>query len=216
MSRLIPVGNYFNAHIPFETLFDEVITLPRDYRALDFKFQKGDVLLFGGGEDISPSLYNQKPSMFCGAGVQLSNRDYIESEMFTLAEENDIPMIGICRGAQLVCALSGGSLYQHVDKHAGSDHLMTTSEGTVLNVCSAHHQMMNPLDTKHEILAWSTEVLSNVHIIEGEKNLQVDMEPEVVFFKKTKALGIQYHPEFMALHDDAVEYARQLVLKYCL
>jgi gamma-glutamyl-gamma-aminobutyrate hydrolase PuuD len=86
----------------------------------------------------------------------------------------------------------------------------------VLSVCSAHHQMMNPFDTKHELIAWATEVLSPVHLIEGEKNLDVKVEPEVVWFPETKALGIQYHPEFMRPEDEAVSYSVELVKKYLL
>lgn len=214
MSRLIAVGNYFGAHNPFENLFKE--TLVVKHGNIFPKLKKGDVVLFGGGEDISPTLYNQKPSRYSGSGKIISNRDAHEVEIFKLAVAADVPILGICRGAQLVCALSGGSLYQHVNAHAGKDHDMTTSEGTVLNVCSVHHQMMNPFGTQHELLGWSSEVLSNVHLIEEEENVPVEIEPEVVFFKDTKALAIQYHPEFMAANDEAVEYARKLVSTYLI
>lgn len=212
MNRLVAVGNYFGAHNPFENLFKETVVLKPGLSGI--KFKKDDVVLFGGGEDISPTLYNQKPSRYSGSGKLISNRDAYEVEIFKSAVAAGASILGICRGAQLICALSGGSLYQHVNAHAGRDHKMTTSEGTVLNVCSVHHQMMNPMGTKHELLGWSTDILSNVHIIEEEENVPVEVEPEVVFFNDTKALAIQYHPEFMASNDEAVEYARKLVTKY--
>lgn len=213
MSRLVCFGNYYNAQKPFEKLFATSVVLPRDTSA--FEFKKGDVLLLGGGEDISPSLYKQKPSRYCGATKQLSNRDVFEKNIFDIAVKSNVPILGICRGAQLICALSGGSLYQHVNHH-GTSHEMTTNEGTVLSVSSVHHQMMNPLATKHELLAWSTKVLSNVHLIENDDDVPVEIEPEVVFFKDTNALAIQYHPEFMNEHEDGVEYARKVVSKYLL
>lgn len=217
MSRLISVGNFYNAHAPFATLFDTCLEVnPSTFLKAGGKLSKGDVVLFGGGADISPAIYNQKASRYSGATDLLSRRDKEEIEFFVEAKSLGIPMLGICRGAQLLCALSGGSLYQHVNHHAGQDHDMTTSEGTVLNVCSVHHQMMNPAGTKHELLAWSREVLSNVHLIEKEENVPVEVEPEVVFFPETKALAIQYHPEFMQTNDPAVEYARELVSKLLL
>lgn len=213
MSRLVAVGNFYGAHVPFQALFDTTIVAKPQNKYVP---EKGDVLLFGGGEDISPSLYNQKPNRYCGADSQLSLRDAWESDMFKIAVAHKVPMIGICRGAQLLCALSGGSLYQHVTHHAGSDHAMETSEGTVLKVCSVHHQMMNPHNTKHKMLGWAREVLSPVHLVENEKNVEVEIEPEVVYFEDTNALAIQYHPEFMYDGEEAVEYARQMVTKYLL
>lgn len=213
MSRLICFGNYYNAQKPFVPLFKEVVRLAVD--TADFKFKKGDVLLLGGGEDISPKLYKQKPSRYTGARAVLSDRDMYEKNIFEIAVAAGVPTIGICRGAQLVCALSGGSLYQHVTNH-GVTHDMTTNEGTVLSVSSVHHQMMNPIGAKHELLAWSTNVRSNVHLIEDEQNLEVEVEPEVIYFKDTKALGIQYHPEFMGDYEAGVGYARNLVATYLM
>jgi len=211
--RLVAVGRYYNVHQPFMKLFDslEVIGFGNSV-----ELKKGDVVLFGGGEDISPSLYKQKPSRYCGATERLSQRDILEKSIFEQAKLLNIPMIGVCRGAQLLCALNGGSLYQHVNNHAGRDHDMITNTGDILNVCSVHHQMMNPMGTKHELLAWSSHILSNVHLIENEENLAVDVEPEVVYFTETKSLAIQYHPEFMSDDDLAVEYSRNLVSKFII
>lgn len=219
MKRLVAIGNFYGAHDPFVNLFDEAVIFQLKRasfeEATNFKLTKDDVILFGGGEDISPTLYKQKASRFSGATVYLSTRDKLEKFFFDKAKELDIPMIGICRGAQLLCALSGGSLYQHVNMH-GNGHEIDTNTGQTLYVSSVHHQMMNPLGTKHELIAWSKNILSNVHLIEGEQNLEVTVEPEVVYFKDTKALAIQYHPEFMSEQDDGYKYAQDLVTNYIL
>jgi putative glutamine amidotransferase len=215
MKRLVSIGNHFDAKWPFEHLFSEVVII-NSYNFTDVNLTKDDVLIFGGGEDISPTMYNQKPSRYCGAGEQLSHRDQLEMLMFNNAVKAGAKMIGICRGAQLVCALSGGSLYQHVVGHAGRNHNMVTKDGTVLDVCSVHHQMMNPFATKHELIGWAEEVISQVHLVEGDKNLEVKVEPEIVWFEDTQALGIQYHPEFMDANDEAVKYSVELVKQYLL
>ena len=219
MKRLVAIGNFYGAHEPYAYLFKNVVVFPAIRgsieQASDFNLTKDDVLLFGGGEDISPTLYKQRASRFTGASNELSKRDVLEKLFFDKAVALNIPMIGICRGAQLLCALSGGSLYQHVNKH-GNGHEVDTNTGQTVYVSSVHHQMMNPLGTKHELIAWSKEILSNVHLVEGEQNLDVTVEPEVVYFQDTKALAIQYHPEFMSEQDEGYKYAQDLVNKYIL
>lgn len=215
--RLVAVGNFYGAHAPYIKMFKDVVVLSlrNAEDVFEFKLQPDDVLLFGGGEDISPSLYKQKASRYSGASNELSYRDKVETYFFNEGRKLNLPMIGICRGAQLLCALSGGSLYQHVNQH-GTAHDVTTNDGRNILVSSVHHQMMNPLGTKHELIAWSREVRSNVHLVEGEVNLEADVEPEVIFFPDTKALAIQYHPEFMSESDEGYAYAQGLVQTYIL
>jgi gamma-glutamyl-gamma-aminobutyrate hydrolase PuuD len=110
--------------------------------------------------------------------------------------------------------LSGGSLYQHVDNHAGRSHYIITNDKRTISVSSAHHQMMNPEGTKFECLAMSAKLLSTKHLVEGDKDVPVEVEYEVVWFPETKALAMQYHPEFMPSHSNGYQYARELVVKY--
>ena len=93
---------------------------------------------------------------------------------------------------------------------------MTTKDNLDIHVCSVHHQMMNPFKTNHELIAWASTILSDVHLIEGEKNIDVEVEPEVIYFKDIKGLAIQYHPEFMSDTSEAVVYSVGLVEKYLL
>ncbi len=215
MKRLISVGNAFGAASPFSSLFEKTVVLRRG-DILEKPITKDDTVIFCGGEDISPTLYNQKPNRYCGATETLSSRDLWELEMYILAEKAGASMIGICRGAQLMCALNGGSLYQHVTNHSGSNHKMTTNEGETIEVCSVHHQMMNPMNTEHEVLAWATTIISTVHLGEKEKDIPVEIEPEVIYFPKTRGIAIQYHPEFMNGKEKGVQYARDVVSKYLL
>lgn len=210
--RLVGIGNHYGIVPALADVFQTTAIFTGKENE---KLQKGDVVVFGGGEDISPFLYNQVPSIYTSASSP-SRRDLLESVYFNMAKENKIPMIGICRGAQLICALAGGSLIQHVTNHAGRDHKMMTDTGREIVVCSVHHQMMNPFGTKHKLLAWASQVLSKFHLIEGEKNVKMEKEPEVVFFEDIKALGIQYHPEFMVASDEAVIYAKELIKEYIL
>lgn len=211
MERLVSCGNHYGVATALADVFNSVkVVSDFEVKELGFEFEDGDVLLFGGGEDISPTIYNQAPSQYCHASSQLSRRDTFEMFMYKKALENKIPMIGVCRGAQLICAASGGTLIQHVNGH-GKAHTMTTKEGTVLDISSVHHQMMDPVGTKHELIAWATEALSNVYITEKERLLKIEVEPEIVYFHDVKGLAIQWHPEFMSSEDEAVIYVKKLI-----
>lgn len=71
-----------------------------------------DGLLLTGGDDISPLVYGDTPIK----EVDLFNpdRDQFEIKLFRSALENDIPVLGICRGLQLMNVALGGSLYQDI------------------------------------------------------------------------------------------------------
>jgi len=162
-----------------------------------------DALVVWGGEDISPSLYNQAVHPYTSAGAAPSRRDRIEWALMQAAAKKGIPIIGICRGAQMLCAFSGGTLYQHVNNHGvGRGHEAECDDGSIITVSSLHHQMMNPTNTEHELIAWSKEIRSDVHL-DANGDQPVEIEPEYVYFPKVKGHAIQWHPEFQAKEDGA-------------
>lgn len=172
-----------------------------------------DALVIWGGEDISPTLYNEKPTKHCYADEELSQRDVLEAEACRSAIERGIPIIGVCRGAQLLCALAGGKLVQDVSNH-GSSHAIKTDDGRSIITSSVHHQMMYPFGMKPEdykIIAWSEEARSKHY--EGVEEAP-PVEPEIVFFPKIKGLAIQGHPEFMSRGSEFVVYVNDLVKEY--
>lgn len=182
-----------------------------------------DALVIWGGEDISPSIYSDSVSRYTYAPSVPSRRDRIEMDACSAAIKRDIPIIGVCRGAQLVCALAGGRLVQHVNGHGGS-HLMETNEGRHITTTSVHHQMMYPFDVDHVMLAWAAPNRSEVYETGDSTtgraaiNMRGKVEPEVVWFPGIKALAIQGHPEFVGNPDTSpfVQYCLQLVDQYIL
>ena len=169
------------------------------------------ILILHGGSDISPSIYNHKPSKHTGADNELSVRDLSEVLLARRAIELGIPIYGICRGAQLACALAGGSLIQHVTGHVGGSHKVKTTTSVVLSTTTCHHQMMNPWEINHELLAWAAPNQSSCYIVEEEKQVEMQVEPEVVFFPEIKCLAIQGHPEWMAKDSPFVQYCLNLI-----
>lgn len=178
-----------------------------------------DALVIWGGGDISPTLYNSGVARWCGASAELSRNDKVESAAISAAITRGIPIIGVCRGAQLCCAMAGGKLIQHVDGHAGGNHEITDNKGNKHITTSVHHQMMYPWDVDHELIAWSSSRRSRVYqtdLTDVDPVACEKVEPEIVWFPKIKALAIQGHPEFMRDDDPFVNYCMTLVDQYIL
>lgn len=163
-----------------------------------------DGILFTGGGDISPLYFGENPT---GKINSISTRrDFIELKLFKKAWEKNMPMLGICRGLQLINVALGGTLYQDIDSqfegvlgHHPNDilrdelyHTVKLKEGSSLfdifktdeiGVNSFHHQAIKQLGKGLTISALSCE-----GIIEGvEAN------------DKRFVVGVQWHPEALTV-----------------
>jgi gamma-glutamyl-gamma-aminobutyrate hydrolase PuuD len=168
---------------------------------------KADLVVFEGGTDVNPALYGDK----LGKYTQEPDirRDKRETAMFVEAVKRGIPMLGVCRGSQLLCVLSGGSLIQH-QSHPYM-HLATTSEGNDIIINSTHHQTQYPFDLKefeeYHLLAWA-DGLSDFHLDGSNKEIkgETKKEVEIAYYPKVRALAIQCHPESMSKHNHAASF----------
>ena len=181
---------------------------------------RADVFHFTGGADIGPGLYSHQPIPGTHSS---SDRDAKELAAFVEAKRLGIPMTGFCRGAQLLCSLTGGTLYQDVDNHAGRSHPIRDIEsGNVFNVLSVHHQVMNPAKDAR-VLCEGPGIWTYRRYWDPESEMEVadayptDREPEVVFFPSIKGLGVQSHPEWMNTDSALVQtfwrYFEELVME---
>lgn len=164
------------------------------------------LLVLHGGEDISPLIYGER-SVYAQAADHLSRRDAAEIQFVEQARILGIPILGICRGAQLLCCLGGGSLWQDVSNHAGRNHeLLFRGETYWTN--SVHHQMMRPTEDM-EILA----VSPNRSPIKYDESEHEDLgdEPEIVYIPDLKALCVQGHPEWLGSTAPLVQITNQLM-----
>lgn len=156
-----------------------------------------DYLLLWGGVDINPEIYKQQPH----PNTQRPNnhRDLTEIMAVREAIDNGIPIIGVCRGAQLLCALNGGTLYQHTNDHGCSHDVYTDDQHghieIIKRVAAGHHQVMNP---KGNFVVYGYDGReSTVYESDGSVAIKLEHAPEVVWWPDTKCLGIQPHPEWM-------------------
>jgi gamma-glutamyl-gamma-aminobutyrate hydrolase PuuD len=213
--KILGYSPWGNAHsiAPFNQLFDQ----SKD--CFKYGMEGIDAFILWGGTDIHPSLYNEEPNTYSGAPREPSERDLFEWTALKYCKANNIPTIGICRGAQMQCAFAGGKLFQHVTGHTSGNHPMETTDGQILSTTSAHHQMLDLRNTNHELLAWSKNNLSKVYYgrdsaSEAFTHSAAFREPEVVYFPDIKGLAIQGHPEWAHEEGPFVKYCLDKVQEY--
>ena len=79
-----------------------------------------DGVILTGGEDINPLEYNDSPNLkLCGPLDYY--RDTLERKIFDYAFKNKIPLIGICRGMQMINVVTGGTLYGDLPTQIGTE-----------------------------------------------------------------------------------------------
>jgi gamma-glutamyl-gamma-aminobutyrate hydrolase PuuD len=157
---------------------------------------KKDCLVLWGGEDIATEIYNETPQTY-QSPYQKTKRDNHEISFIQKALSLNIPMIGVCRGAQLINCVLGGKLIQDIKHHCGPAHSLHTYENELITTNSAHHQAL--------IVTEEAEVLA--------KSIDKYKIPEIVWYPKYKALLIQGHPEWKSLPKSGRNFFNSLIKK---
>lgn len=159
---------------------------------------KATIVQFTGGADVSPSLYGQKAHPKTRPNIE---RDRREVMIFGHCVANAIPMSGICRGAQFINVMCGGSMWQDVDGHIlpGTHEVIDEINTEVFDATSTHHQIMRP--NKRAMVLASAYIskkrecydAKDMLICSHSKNSEGD--PEIVYYAEENALCFQPHPE---------------------
>jgi putative glutamine amidotransferase len=159
-----------------------------------------DGLILAGGADIDPATYGAQPHAETRNTVP--RRDEFEIALARRAIERDLPLLGICRGMQLINVAQGGTLLQHLPEayghhehrralgtFDGADHDVRLQEGSLAaraagealhGTLSHHHQGVDRLGEGLRVTGWSV----------------LDDLPEALEVpEKRFALGVQWHPE---------------------
>lgn len=178
--------------------------------------EEADMVVFEGGEDVSPEYYNEPAHKTTSPNKA---RDIKEWKEMQLAVSLNKPILCICRGAQLACAFAGGRLVQHMENN-DYIHPIKTSTGESITVTSLHHQAQFPFvlpETDYKILGWA-ENESSYHLDGEDKEMNPPKECEIVYYTKLNCLGIQSHPEMCyppikLWEKTMIDYMQELVIK---
>ena len=168
-----------------------LFVLPLSQRAADYA-QALDGLVLQGGADISPLVYGEAPQKPEWAGDPM--RDGYEIELVRAFSAAGKPVLGICRGAQLINVALGGSLHQDIpahrsddyDQHAHEVHLEPGSglarlygETGPRRVVSIHHQAIKRLAPGLQVEARAEDgVIEAVRGTRGNYLCAVQWHPE--------------------------------------
>ena len=103
--------------------------MPAGLPAADAVLDRLDAVLFPGGLDVDPSNYGQSPSP--ALGRVNADLDELEGPLARLAAERGLPIMGVCRGHQMVNVALGGTLYQDIvsDGLSSFDHWAPIERG---------------------------------------------------------------------------------------
>lgn len=165
-----------------------------------------DGIIFAGGCDIDPSCYEEERIPECNASSLL--RDESEMLMMKLALEADIPILGICRGSQMINVVMGGTLYQDIPSQLNTSvvHKQAISGGK-----PTHSVSILP-DTPLAQLLGKTELMVNSYhhqcIKDAAPGMQImakaqDGVIEAFCFPEKRFLwGVQWHPEMSLAYDE--------------
>ncbi|MDR1675983.1 MAG: gamma-glutamyl-gamma-aminobutyrate hydrolase family protein [Tannerella sp.] len=181
-----------------------------DTRALRRIVMQLDGLILSGGEDVDPLWYGETPHRYLGKVDSL--RDAYEFRLLKLASDRNMPVLGICRGEQVMNVYFGGTLYQDIPsqrkENAGTKHRQElppdevshtvsvvpgsrlaaiVGEGTKA-VNSLHHQSVREVAPGFRVTAYAPD--SVVEAIEA--------------WPVRPALGVQWHPEQLTMAGDTV------------
>lgn len=179
-----------------------IIPTCTDKNVIKEQIQNIDALILSGGHDITPYFYGEEPHQ--KLGEILPDRDKFDFQLLREAEQKQIPILGICRGAQIISVYHGGSLYQDLSEHPAltikhdqhqtpelETHSVTIESGSLfeqifqtntMHVNSFHHQIINKLP-KH--------LKAQIHACDGVIEGFINTDYSNV------ELAVQWHPEML-------------------
>jgi putative glutamine amidotransferase len=162
-----------------------------------------DGIILSGGEDVDPQFYGQDPHIHLGP--TLPDRDLVEIEIVKYAIKNNIPILAVCRGVQILNVALGGTLIQDIpsqmkepiqhsqtverrrDTHwvniSTDSKLYQILDSDRVRVNSLHHQALDKVSEDLRVVAMSSD-----GIVEAVEYIH----------SSTFTVGVQWHPESMA------------------
>lgn len=188
-----------------------------DIDSIHAQLKSIDGLIVTGGIDINPLCYHEDYRF--EQGESSTRRDKYEMKLIHMCSQMHIPMLGICRGHQMINVAFGGTLYQDnkifspfVSQHQQKErkdhpiHSIQVKKGSFLysifgdkyNVNSFHHQSIHKLADEFDVIAKSED-----GIIEAIQHNCLNI------------WGVQFHPEMMHERDEKMFELFKLFMNCC-
>lgn len=181
-----------------------ILPITDDTSVMDEYYARVDGWLFAGGNDLEPILYGEETSEHVTDVSKI--RDTLEVYLMKKALADRKPVLGICRGMQLMNILRGGTLYQHIptDLPGKQNHRRSSEENNIEQF--AHFLRIDANSRLAEILESET-IPSNTHHHQAIKKLgdgfaatawaEDDIIEAIEDSSVPLLLGVQSHPESM-------------------
>lgn len=194
-----------------------ILPLISDYETIKGQIENMDALIISGGYDVNPLIYGEEP--IPQQGFLCPERDDYDVKVVKIALELNKPILGICRGLQILNAVLGGSLHQDTSKVEGCyikhtqssrpdvpSHTVEVVKGTKLHdilgeivlTNSFHHQVIKEVAPGFKVSARAKDGV--IEAIEKEDSF---------------IIGVQWHPEMMAKKDSKMLNLFKELIKQC-
>ena len=162
-----------------------------------------DGIILTGGEDINPLEYNDTANIKVCGPINFS-RDTLERKLFDFAFKNKLPLIGVCRGMQMINVASGGTLYGDIPAEIGTK-VIHRKNGEVIHEIALscenddYTNLIFPLDKDTFLVnSWHhqglKDIADNIKIIARSH----DSLPEAAIMDRSIhpfMIAVQFHPE---------------------
>ena len=176
--------------------------------------KEADIVVFTGGADINPRLYGEKPLSVTSFSEA---RDEIDLDAWTATPDNVIS-VGICRGAQFLNVMNGGTLWQDISDHTFSHLITDRMTGRSIWASSTHHQQMIPGPDAHVVAVAAKAKEKHAFGRSYERSLSESQDRRILFedgdavdyevleYPDTLTLCFQPHPEHLNAGLDCRHY----------
>jgi len=154
-----------------------------------------EALIISGGDDIHPSLFDEepKPSQFYDVA-----RDRLESEHIRYALERSIPLLGICRGHQLINVILGGSLHGDIRK-------MRQNTYNRRGLLATKTVAVSPGSRLNDIVGSESIKVNSLHFQAVDRVAadakctanDLDLFCQAIELPNANVIGVQWHPEYL-------------------
>lgn len=195
-----------------------IIPMTTDKETIIEQMSMVDGLILSGGHDVCPHNYGEEPCI--KLEEILPERDKYDFMLLSEAKKRKIPILGICRGCQIINVFEGGSLYQDLSyikseveiiKHSQDHspemktHTAIVEKGTKIYeifgeneimINSFHHQALKDIAKEYKVTARAKD-----GVVEAIENMNYPF-----------LVGVQWHPEMLHKHhDDANKIFKALI-----